>query len=637
MNLIEQLRQLRYINRGIVFFFDLLISALGTLLSFVFIISLNVGWHMHGAIPIILCCSVFISAILFVLSGQYKIIIRHSAIKELMGIFYILIAKDLFLLSIAALLVGKIDKWIVASALLDVLITAFLMIGFRSLIVNIYYTLVKGGASSVNNTLMYGTTGNSPSLAAQINKDVNSSYFIKGFLTTNSREKDTKIVGQHVYYLDENYLKLGKVITGSDIRCVIFSSRKDFEFEKNNLVEFCINNKVKIYVAGELKSPDEHGNIRHELNPINIEDLLDRDEIQIDTDKIGEQVNNKTILITGAAGSIGSEIVVQLTKFDVKQLVLFDTAETPLHNLQLTINELNTNIDVIYCLGDVRSSDRVTDIFKRFRPDMVFHAAAYKHVPMIEGNPCESILTNVWGTVNLARTAQKFGTAKFVMISTDKAVNPTNVMGASKRIAEMCVQSMNKDGNTRFITTRFGNVLGSNGSVIPLFTKQINERVPITVTDASVVRYFMTIPEACRLVLQAATMGQGGELFLFDMGKKVKIVDLARKMVLLSGLRPDIDIPIVFTGLRPGEKLYEEDLSAEEQTTVTNHHKIKIAKVKEFTQVTFENNVKELISFAKRVDIDKTIRMMKQIVPEYISNNSEFICYDNIKNTKKNE
>lgn len=637
MNLIEQLRQLRYINRGIVFFFDLLISALGTLLSFVFIISLNVGWHMHGAIPIILCCSVFISAILFVLSGQYKIIIRHSAIKELMGIFYILIAKDLFLLSIAALLVGKIDKWIVASALLDVLITAFLMIGFRSLIVNIYYTLVKGGASSVNNTLMYGTTGNSPSLAAQINKDVNSSYFIKGFLTTNSREKDTKIVGQHVYYLDENYLKLGKVITGSDIRCVIFSSRKDFEFEKNNLVEFCINNKVKIYVAGELKSPDEHGNIRHELNPINIEDLLDRDEIQIDTDKIGEQVNNKTILITGAAGSIGSEIVVQLTKFDVKQLVLFDTAETPLHNLQLTINELNTNIDVIYCLGDVRSSDRVTDIFKRFRPDMVFHAAAYKHVPMIEGNPCESILTNVWGTVNLARTAQKFGTAKFVMISTDKAVNPTNVMGASKRIAEMCVQSMNKDGNTRFITTRFGNVLGSNGSVIPLFTKQINERVPITVTDASVVRYFMTIPEACRLVLQAATMGQGGELFLFDMGNKVKIVDLARKMVLLSGLRPDIDIPIVFTGLRPGEKLYEEDLSAEEQTTVTNHHKIKIAKVKEFTQVTFENNVKELISFAKRVDIDKTIRMMKQIVPEYISNNSEFICYDNIKNTKKNE
>lgn len=371
------------------------------------------------------------------------------------------------------------------------------------------------------------------------------------------------------------------------------------------------------------------------IKEIEIEDILDRDQIHIDTDKIEKYVTNKTVMITGAAGSIGSEMVRQLAKFPVKRLVLVDNSETPLHSLSLKLACMFPNSDIIPILGDIRSRQRIAYIVEKYNPNIVFHAAAYKHVPIIEINPCEAILANVLGTKNVADIALRHGVEKFIMVSTDKAVNPTNIMGASKRIAEMYVQSLNTQSPktehsqaTQFIITRFGNVLGSNGSVIPLFREQIRNGGPITVTHPEVIRYFMTIPEACRLVLQATNMGKGGEIFTFDMGEQVSIVELAKKMISLAGLVPEKDIKIVYTGLRPGEKLYEELLSTEENSDFTVHKKIRIAHIKDIDYNIINQDVKELIKYAMIVNIEQTVIKMKQIVPEFISKNSKFEKYD---------
>lgn len=466
-------------------------------------------------------------------------------------------------------------------------------------------------------------------LASQINANLDLPYRVVGILTTNKSKNNIVISGEKVSYIEENLSNLDKLVRVNQVEYIIFSSFDRFNKERDHLVEYCIKNHIKIMMLDDLRELDNN-NSHPIIKPIEIEDLLERDEIIIETDKISQEMDGKVILVSGAAGSIGREITLQLVKFNVKELVLLDNSETPLHDLRLELNELFPAVKTHFYLGDVRSKERVMRIFRDHRPSIVFHAAAYKHVPMIESNPCEAILANVWGTINMSRNAIEWDVDKFIMISTDKAINPTNVMGASKRIAEMYVQSLNKSANhrTQFVTTRFGNVLGSNGSVIPYFKKQIAAGGPVTVTHPDIIRYFMTIPEACRLVLQAATMGTGGEIFIFDMGQQVKIADLAKRMILLSGLVPDVDIKIAFTGLRPGEKLYEEVLSDKETTIETTHNKIRISMVEPTDYDILSTNLRPLIRNAVRVNVDESIKIMKLIVPEFISNNSEFEKFD---------
>ena len=365
-----------------------------------------------------------------------------------------------------------------------------------------------------------------------------------------------------------------------------------------------------------------------QIKKVQIEELLEREPIQLDKEDIQLQLTGKVILVTGAAGSIGSEIVRQLIRFHPKNIILLDQAESPLYDMEMELHDKYKLQPYEIVMGDIRNKERMENVFRTFHPQIVFHSAAYKHVPMMENNPSESILTNVLGTKTIADLSVEYKVEKFVMVSTDKAVNPTNVMGASKRIAEIYTQSLNKTSATKFITTRFGNVLGSSGSVIPRFRQQIESGGPVTITDPEITRYFMTIPEACQLVLEAGTMGKGGEIFIFDMGDSVKIYDLAVKMIKLSGLVLDKDIRIVYTGLRPGEKLYEELLADHENTLPTHHNQILIAKVKEYDFDSVSNSINDLITLFDKQDNNSIVKKMKELVPEYKSNNSIYVSLD---------
>ena len=420
----------------------------------------------------------------------------------------------------------------------------------------------------------------------------------------------------------------------NNIDGILFPNMALAQKEEKRLIRFCEQLNLRVLVVPnpeEMKDGVFHRSIRR----INIEDLLGRDEIKINMKEIGSLLQGKCVLVTGAAGSIGSEICRQLAKFDVRYLVCFDMGETPMHNLRLELEEKFPRLKFIPVIGDVRSQERLEFAFRTYHPQVVFHAAAYKHVPLMEENPCEAIRVNVYGTRNVADIAVKYGIEKFVMVSTDKAVNPTNIMGCSKRLAEIYVQSLNRAiqkgevaGKTKFITTRFGNVLGSNGSVIPRFKEQIKNGGPVTVTHPDIIRFFMTIPEACRLVLEAGTMGNGGEIFVFDMGEPVKIADLARRMIELSGFRPDKDIEIKYTGLRPGEKLYEEVLSDEENTKETPHPKIKVAAVREYDYQEVVPHIELLTRLSTEVRIPDMVIEMKNVVPEFKSKNSVYEMYD---------
>ncbi|MBR6491535.1 MAG: polysaccharide biosynthesis protein, partial [Bacteroidales bacterium] len=398
------------------------------------------------------------------------------------------------------------------------------------------------------------------------------------------------------------------------------------------LQDYIISAGCKIYMMQLADEWDPSKVQKTELRPVKIEDLLPREQIQVDMESIGKLIQGTKIIVTGSGGSIGSEIVRQVAKYSPAEMLLLDQAETPQHDVSVEMARNYPNIKVNVIVTSICHSTRMDIMFDKFRPDYVFHAAAYKHVPMMEGNPQEAVLNNVYSTKVMADLSVKYGVKKFVMISTDKAVNPTNVMGCSKRICEIYVQSLNKaeqdgkvNGNTQFVTTRFGNVLGSNGSVIPLFERQIKEGGPVTVTDPNIVRFFMLIPEACKLVLEAGTKGNGGEIFVFDMGKPVKISDLAKKMIKLSGAE---GIEIKYTGLREGEKLYEEMLSSSENTLPSFHEKIRIAKVREYDYSIVREQIDNLIAVAKTYQPMATVKVMKEIVPEYISNNSVYTLLD---------
>ena len=481
-------------------------------------------------------------------------------------------------------------------------------------------------------TLIYGVKEGGIGIANNICNDRNTNFMLKGFISHDDLYSGNTLMGEKIYTIND---KLEEVIESNDIRAVLVSPMQVDRFRANTtLQDILINANVKIYLTEHTKEWTGENDLEHvQFKEINIEDLLPRDEIVVDMDAIGNLLNGKCIMITGSAGSIGSEIVRQISIYKPGKLILIDQAETPQHDIRLMMGFEYPDIKVETIVANITNLDRMETIFKQYKPEYVFHAAAYKHVPMMENNPSESIQNNVWGTKVIADLSVKYGVRKFVMVSTDKAVNPTNVMGCSKRICEIYCQSLNKkidkesnkEVSTQFVTTRFGNVLGSNGSVIPLFEKQIKNGGPVTVTDPNIIRFFMLIPEACKLVLEAGTHGKGGEIFVFDMGKPVRIADLAKRMIKLSGAE---NIEIEYTGLRAGEKLYEEVLSTTENTLPSFHEKVRIAKVQEYDYDVVNQQIEQLLQISRTYDSMQIVKMMKSIVPEYVSNNSIYSVLD---------
>ena len=504
------------------------------------------------------------------------------------------------------------------------------MMLFRIVVKSLYDVLFNTGGGM--RTLIYGVKDGGIGLAKSIRSSKPNKFTLKGFIAHDSTFKGCILMGEKVYIVDDD---LAETIRELKIKAVLVSPLQNERFrDDQELQDVLLSQGVQIFMSEgekEWSQDDDYSNVQ--LKEISIEDLLPRDQIRVDMDSIGALLRGKKIMITGSAGSIGSEMVRQIAIYKPAELILIDQAETPQHNIRLMMHFEWPNITAHTIVASIANADRMDKIFQTYKPDYVFHAAAYKHVPMMENNPSESIQNNVWGTKVIADLSVKYGVKKFVMISTDKAVNPTNVMGCSKRICEIYCQSLNKMINeqangkpvTQFVTTRFGNVLGSNGSVIPLFEKQIKSGGPVTVTDPKIIRFFMLIPEACKLVLEAGTHGSGGEIFVFDMGKPVKIADLAKRMIKLSGAK---NVEIKYTGLRAGEKLYEEVLSTTENTLPSFHEKIRIAKVREYDFKEVEAQINSLISLSHTYDDMAIVEKMKEIVPEYVSNNSKYSVLD---------
>ncbi len=484
-------------------------------------------------------------------------------------------------------------------------------------------------------TFIYGVKDGGIGLAKNIRNAKPTRFYLKGFITHEPGYGGRILMGEKVYEADD---KLATILQRQGIEAVLVSPVQNEHFrEDEKLQTLLIENGIKIFMSSKTREidpenidaiDDERYN-SSELKEVSVEDLLPREQIDVDMNSIGELLRGKKIMITGSAGSIGSEMVRQIAIYNPKELILIDQAETPQHDIRLMMQKEWPDIKAQVIMASIANADRMEALFSNYRPDYVFHAAAYKHVPMMEDNPSESVYNNVYGTKVIADLSVKYGVKKFVMISTDKAVNPTNVMGCSKRICEIYIQSLNNvkngTGNTQFVTTRFGNVLGSNGSVIPLFERQIKAGGPVTVTDPNIIRFFMLIPEACKLVLEAGTHGKGGEIFVFDMGKPVRIADLAKRMILLSGAK---DVKIEYTGLREGEKLYEEVLSNAEDTLPSFHEKIRVAKVREYDYGQVVDDINELIEISHTYDDMKIVAKMKEMVPEYKSNNSRFSVLD---------
>lgn len=514
-----------------------------------------------------------------------------------------------------------------ADIMLASLLSTLLLWAVRVLVKTVYDVSID--KLNARATLIYGVTKGGMGLAKQVRNDKTLKMSLAGFVSDEEHVKHRVLMGLSVYPLDSN---LKNVIRKHHVECLLVAQGALDSFRNNKeLQDDLLSAGVHIYIpkANEWNPAQPQ---TQQLKEVSIEDLLPRDEIKIDLKSVADTLRGKCVLVTGSAGSIGSEIVKQICKFGPREMVLIDSAETPQHDIRLMMAKNFPEIKAETIVTSVSGIIRMEDIFSRYRPDYVFHAAAYKHVPMMENNPSESIENNVYGTKILADMAVKYGVKKFVMISTDKAVNPTNVMGCSKRICEIYVQSLDHaiktgkiKGVTQFVTTRFGNVLGSNGSVIPLFKRQIKAGGPVTVTDPNIIRFFMLIPEACKLVLEAGTKGNGGEIFVFDMGNPVKIADLAKRMIKLSGAT---GVEIKYTGLRAGEKLYEEVLNKEETTMPSFHDKIRIAKVRQYDYDTVERDIEDLVETSKHYDDMATVKKMKEIVPEFKSNNSVYEVLD---------
>lgn len=623
----------KLVNPWVVFASDLVLAVISSYLALLFVAYVSKVTFEASFIGEILGLSSFYGAFSILVCKTYKGVIRHSTIVETGRIVFTSLLKSA-LLFITVILMEHVTPIhiLIFAAVTDLLLTFFIYTLIRVFLIVFYRMVSSSQGIHQENMLIYTGGRRSISLTGALFSKLGA-YTVTGYV----RIGGSGVMRSGIYpeYSVRNFDDLSRLVAVKKVNCLLFVDRRDVDDEQERLVRYCERLRLRMLL---LPSVDEviDGKITYRHLPeVRIEDLLGRDEIKINMDEISSALKDKVVMVTGAAGSIGSELCRQLCSFGLKELVLFDSAETPMHNIRLELQDKFPNVSFIPMIGDVRNKKRLDFTFNCYHPQVVFHAAAYKHVPLMEENPCEAVRTNVYGTRNLADVAVKYGVERFVMVSTDKAVNPTNVMGASKRLAEIYVQSLSIaiskgeiKGKTRFITTRFGNVLGSNGSVIPRFREQLQNGGPLTVTHPDIIRYFMTIPEACRLVLEAAIMGQGNEIFVFDMGTPVKIADLARRMIELAGLVPGKDIDIVYTGLRPGEKLYEELLATKENTLPTSNEKIFRAHVREYNYPDIASAITVLSDVALTMDGMETVRQMKKIIPEFKSKNSEYEILD---------
>ena len=574
-------------------------------------------------------------------SRSYTCVIRLSVIEDLYRIFMAVMVATLVLIVINGVrMTFGGEQFLKFWNIFIIGALSFSLMMIERLCIKYLYMRMNAATEGRKRVLVLGTSLNSVFLANALKGELGGKYLPVGLLSLKTGQVKTEINGFKVYRFDPSVIS--DVFAENNIDALIFDAKSnnmmstgfaDY-FIKNNIELLAMHTLTEVERSGDADDgEDSKAGISTYVKEVQIEDLLGRDPIELNNQRVSEHIRDSVVLITGACGSIGSEIVRQVASYGAKKIVLFDQAETPMHDISLEMKKLHPSADIELFMGDVRNRARLEEAFDKFRPCYVFHAAAYKHVPMMEINPTEAILANVMGTRNVADLALKYGVYKFVMISTDKAVNPTNVMGCTKRLAEIYCQSLFFDAqrqgkHTQFITTRFGNVLGSNGSVIPLFRKQIASGGPVTVTHKDIIRYFMTIPEACSLVLEAGCMGSGGEIYIFDMGEPVKIYDLATRMISLAGLKPGVDIKIEEVGLRPGEKLYEELLNDKELTTATVNKKIMIAKVKTYDYNNVCEHIDKIIRFAASGDEHAMVFAMKEFVPEYKSQHSKFEAID---------
>jgi len=566
--------------------------------------------------------------ILFWIFHTYSGVLRYSSYVDAAKLFLSVFLNFIFILAVnTAYCLVTNDQLFYLWPITIYAILSFVFLFSLRLSVKIVYDFFTQNSGQVTPIMIFGTQSAAIGIASMILTAQESKYKLVGFIDDDKNVNAKRIMGHKVYDLDEDTVK--NVIV-KKCRAIIVTPLKMNTINPKTDLDIFLNNNLAILTSPPMSIWKNDMPELKQIKSIQIEDLLERPQIEISTDLIAEQLKSRIILVTGAAGSIGSEIVRQVIKYKPKLVILLDQAESPMHVLQLELEEMYPDQTFTVFIGDVRNRERMEYMFEMFKPDYIYHAAAYKHVPLMEDNPVESIQVNVQGTKIMADLAVKYKVKRFVMISTDKAVNPTNVMGASKRIAEIYVQSLflklqaEGTSDTKFITTRFGNVLGSNGSVIPHFKKQIEKGGPVTVTHPEIIRYFMTIPEACMLVLEAGNMGDGGEIFIFDMGSPVKIVNLARKMIRLAGYVPEVDIKIEFTGLRPGEKLYEELLNNNEITQKTHNPKIMIATVHQYDYDEVAAQIDELVQYSLHSKNFLTVSLMKKIVPEFLSKNSQY-------------
>ena len=619
----------RFISSKIIFLLDLMVS-MGSSFITIYLVNIITVRNLLAMRPFgIWMGSSFLFSFIFIWAlHTNRIIIRHTTIREF-GKFILLAFLKVVTMGFVFAYFDTPNKVLYVMQLGDFFMTIFAFFLMRMTML-LAYDMVKsrvGLRRKTQNVLIYGVGEKSVSLIARLQNSEH--YRIVGFVQFGSHDVNHVIAEKKVYYISTAD-RFVSVIQDTDADAILFATETDARDEKDRVIQYAIDNNLKILLAPSIDEMKD-GKLAYSVRNIQIEDLLMRQEIEISMKEIKENFAGKTVLVTGAAGSIGSELCRQLAELGAGKLIIFDNAETPMHNLRLEFEEKFPETDFVPVIGDVRQLQRLDYVFRKWTPQVVFHAAAYKHVPLMEENPCEAVQVNVRGSKNVADKCIEYDVEKMVMVSTDKAVNPTNIMGCTKRLAEIYVQSLglaleqgHKEGKTRFVTTRFGNVLGSNGSVIPRFREQIAKGGPVTVTHKDITRFFMTIPEACRLVMEAATMSTGNQIFVFDMGESVKIDDLARRMIRLAGYVPDVDINIEYTGLRPGEKLYEEVLSDLENTVPTAHSRIRIAKVREYEYESALEAVETLEDLSRQVDITTMVKLMKEIVPEFISKNSRF-------------
>ena len=608
---------------------DVLIIVVSSLLAYALRYDFRSIFLESSTIDKTIVWTVIVNLVFFRVFRTYSNVLRFSSFIDIMRIFVSLTVSYALLMISSVLLASYLDiRLAPVSVLFMAYIISFAIMSCSRIVVKMFYELLNFDGSHSANVFIYGAKEAGVNIAKALRVNLRNHYRLRGFIADEPELINKVMMGVKVFPNDESLID---VLNDRDVHTIIISPAKMEELKKSDMADRLLAHNIKLMTAPPLSEWSGQTLNRTQLKEIQIEDILRRDPIEIDIHKVASHLEGKRVMITGAAGSIGSEIMRQVASFNPYKLILVDQAETPLHDIRLELQDRWRDIDAETIIADISNATRMEDIFKEYQPQYIFHAAAYKHVPMMEDNVSESIQINVFGTRTLADLAVKYGAEKFVMISTDKAVNPTNVMGCSKRICEIYVQSLakklqEKGGHvTQFITTRFGNVLGSNGSVIPRFRDQIQRGGPVTVTHPEIIRYFMTIPEACRLVLEAGSMGNGGEIYIFDMGKPVKIVDLAKRMISLSGRT---DVKIEFTGLRHGEKLYEELLNVKELTKPTYHEKIMIATVREYDYDEVKQRIQKLIEVSYTYDQMQIVAAMKDIVPEFISKNSCFEALD---------